>query len=79
MNKEEVKEALYQILIKELGFFQNEIKETNTPEDMGMDSLDILELVNEAEKSFHLTDLEQYILTTTPLDQIIDSIHQLKN
>jgi acyl carrier protein len=78
MTKPEITEILKKIMINELGFFENEFKETNNLEDMGMDSLDVLSFIGIAEEKFHI-ELEGEILSTSTISDVIDTIYRIKN
>lgn len=77
MTRQTVQELVNDVLVKSGFGFEKSFDETKTLEDIGMDSLDVLQFIADCEKKFSLEDLQ--ILTTTSLSHIIDHIFDLKN
>ena len=79
MTIEEVTELLHRILVDEMGCFQTELSPEKTMEDLGMDSIDTLDLINRCEKKFHINLDNFELLTTSTVSDVVHNIFQLKN
>lgn len=79
MNREEIKNDLFKLLIEHHGVHEEVLNEEQTIEDIGCDSLEAIELSMQVEDKFEVQIDYSEIKTTTPLSHIIDHIYQLKN
>jgi acyl carrier protein len=68
-----VTEVLSKILRMEPG----EIRLSSTFEDLGMDSLDGLELINDLEKSYGVILSNEDVLKIKSVNQAVESLHQM--
>lgn len=77
MNKAEIQQKIANIIVDKMCEKPENVKsESRFREDLGMDSLDVVELTMEAEKEFKITisDQETYDLTTVEsLVNVVDS------
>ena len=79
MNKNQIKKIIVDVLSKHLGVSPNKIKETSRfVEDLGGDSLDIMELVMAVEEALDIQIEDSKIEHLTTVGKLIDYTVSLK-
>lgn len=81
MTKQHIASKLSEIIITNFNVFENDISDQKTLEDLGLDSLDKLELSMLIEDHFNLRDRvnDGDMSMEITVSQLIDLIYNLKN
>jgi acyl carrier protein len=81
MTKPQIKTLLNEILTEHFGLFESDIKEEKFLEDLGLDSIDKLELTMIIEDRFTLRDQirDEEVPMKISISDLIELIYNLKN
>ena len=80
MKRSEISIRVYAILVDKLGLDVDEIEETsNLRDDLGMDSIDCIEIIMSIEQEFDLTISDDEADAITMVKQIIDMLYKKMN
>jgi len=75
MNRQEIIEKMTEIIVNKLGIAAEEVKpEANFKDDLGADSLDIVELIMEVEKEFSISIPDDQVEDIKTVEQAIDLV-----
>ena len=76
---DEIKERINSIIVEKLGVEEDEVNETAMfMEDLGADSLDMVELIMEFEKTFEISISDEVAESIKSVGDIYDCIEELK-
>ena len=77
MTRKEIKKRVIEIVSNKIGFDQNEICEsTRFIEDLGTDSLDVVELLMEFERAFKIVIHDEEMFKIVKVGDVIDGLCQ---
>ena len=78
-NMDEIKERINSIIVEKLGVEEDEVNETAMfMEDLGADSLDMVELIMEFEKTFEISISGETAESIKSVGDVYDCIEELK-
>lgn len=78
-NMDEIKERINSIIVEKLGVEEDEVNETAMfAEDLGADSLDMVELIMEFEKTFEISISDETAESIKSVGDVYDCIEELK-
>ena len=78
-NMDEIKERINSIIVEKLGVEEDEVNETAMfMEDLGADSLDMVELIMEFEKTFEISISDEVAESIKSVGDVYDCIEELK-
>jgi acyl carrier protein len=77
MTKEAIFLKVTEVLSKILRIEPSQIRLSSTFEDLGMDSLDGLELINDLEKTYNVILSNEDVLKIKSVQQAVESLHQM--
>ena len=76
---DEIKERINSIIVEKLGVEEDEVNETAMfMEDLGADSLDMVELIMEFEKTFEISISDEVAESIKSVGDVYDCIEELK-
>lgn len=76
---DEIKERINSIIVEKLGVEENEVNETAMfMEDLGADSLDMVELIMEFEKTFEISISDEVAESIKSVGDVYDCVEELK-
>lgn len=76
---DEIKERINSIIVEKLGVEEDEVNETAMfMEDFGADSLDMVELIMEFEKTFEISISDEVAESIKSVGDVYDCIEELK-
>lgn len=76
---DEIKERINSIIVEKLGVEEDEVNETAMfMEDLGADSLDMVELIMEFEKTFEISISDEVAESIKSVGEVYDCIEELK-
>lgn len=79
ITRESIKAKLFEILTDDMGIFSLDISDEKLLEDLGMDSLDKLELANICEEKFSINNInDEDIKLKMTVSDLVDHIYNLK-
>jgi len=80
MKREEVKKKVLEIIVDKMGLNEEHVSpESKLIEDLGLDSLDRIELQMYCEKVFGIAIYDEMMEKWQTVDGIIDTVVELKN
>lgn len=76
---DEIKERINSIIVEKLGVEEDEVNETAMfMEDLGADSLDMVELIMEFEKTFEISISDEVAESIKSVGDVYDCVEELK-
>lgn len=76
MTMETMESRLWVLMSERLGLEQNQIKMTDSfADDLGVDSLDVLEMLTEVEKEFSIKIADEDAEKLTTVKALVDYLH----
>ena len=76
---DEIKERINSIIVEKLGVEEDEVNETAMfMEDLGADSLDMVELIMEFEKTFEISISDETAESIKSVGDVYDCVEELK-
>lgn len=76
---DEIKERINSIIVEKLGVEENEVNEAAMfAEDLGADSLDMVELIMEFEKTFEISISDETAESIKSVGDVYDCVEELK-
>lgn len=77
MNRQEIEQKLKEIIVDKLGVEEKYVTpEADYREDLGCDSLDVVELIMEVEKEFNISIPDDVAEQATTVGKTIDMLEQ---